>query len=149
MATSSVIKSLSALTSVEIMILFLFLVVFLLPYEMPYSLGFVIDSAFGMIILFLMTVGFFVFFNPILGVLFLLVSYDLIRRSAAINPHSPVISYTPTQDKKDKLMELMNPEPATSLEEEIVRINAPVDGSKTTMSFVVEPSTYKPIMMSK
>ena len=139
-------KSLSSLTLVEIITIVLFLLVVLLPYQIPHSIGFFIDSALGMIVLFIATLALFYYCHPILGVLFLFVSYDLLRRSSSALPQSPMIQYTPSQDMKDKQMERMNPHPITSLEEEIVAMKAPVDGSKMAVSFISEPSTFKPIL---
>lgn len=141
----SVTKSLSSLTLVEIIFIVLFLCIVLFPFPLPYWLGFYIDSSLGFITLFIITLLLFYYYNPILGVLFLFVSYDLLRRSTSIMPKVPIISYTPTQDKKDEQMLRLNPIHSMSLEEQIVSDKAPVDGSKTTMNLISEMTSYKPI----
>jgi len=117
----------------------------LLPYQIPIWLSFIIDSAFGIIVLFLITLTLFYYFNPILGVLYIFVCYELLRRSSSVLPIVPMIQHTPTQDKKDEQMMKMNPIQATTLEEEIVATNAPLDGSKSNLSLVPEMTSYKPL----
>lgn len=143
---NSVSKSLSSLKSVEIGLIVFFLLLVILPYTLPFWLAFLVDSSLGLTLLFIITLFLFFTFHPVLGVLFLFVSYDLLRRASSLSPPQvPTISYTPTQDKKDEQMWKMNPPESKSLEEEIVAHKAPIDGSKSTLSLVVEPSSYKPL----
>jgi len=141
----TVLKTLSSLSRLEIFLIIIFLFIVLLPYQIPFWLGFIIDSSFGFILLFLITLALFYYFNPILGVLFIFVCYELLRRSSSVLPVVPMIQYTPTQDKKDEQMLKMNPIKATTLEEEIIATNAPLDGSKSKLSLVPEMTSYKPL----
>jgi hypothetical protein len=60
-----------------------FFVLFLVfPMEFPLSVNFFIDSALGMILLFVLTVVLFLYFNPLVGILFVIVAYELLRRAS-------------------------------------------------------------------
>ena len=142
---NSVVKSLSSLKTYEIVLLAVFFLMIVLPYSIPYWLAFYIDSAIGMIILFVITLALFYYCHPLLGVVYLFVSYDILRRSSNVVPHVPLIPTTPTQDKKDAEMNRMNPPKSMTLEEEIIATNAPIDGSKSGLSLVAEPSSFRPV----
>lgn len=113
------------LTVLEIVLIGVFILMIFAPYEIPSSLGFLIDSSLGMIGLFLITLALFVYFHPILGILYLGVAYELLRRSSLSMKQVPIIQYTPTQEKKDAELKAMNPPKFTSLEEEVVATRVP------------------------
>jgi hypothetical protein len=81
-------------------------------------------------------------YNPILGVVFLFVAYEIVRRSARVNNRVPMVQYTPSQAKKDAELAEMNPAHPTSLEEEIVDKMAPV-GKSSLISYTM--SQFKPV----
>jgi hypothetical protein len=81
-------------------------------------------------------------YNPVLGVVFLFVAYEIVRRSARVNNRVPMMMHTPSQAKKDAELASMNPPLATSLEEEVVQQMAPV-GKSSLISYTM--SEYKPI----
>ena len=62
-----------------------------------------------------------------LAVLFVLVSYELLRRSCKASGKQVIMKHTPTQEKKDEKMKKMNPPKKETLEEEIVDKLAPVE----------------------
>ena len=113
------------LTVLEIILVALFLLVIFAPYEIPASVGFFLDSSLGMIGFFLITLALFVYFHPVVGIFYLGVAYELIRRSALGLKQVPIIQYTPTQEKKDAEMKSYNPPKFTSLEEEVVAKRVP------------------------
>lgn len=129
------------LTVLEIVLVALFLLAIFAPYEIPASVGYFIDSSLGMIVFFLITLGLFVYFHPILGIVYLGVAYELIRRSALGLKQVPIIQYTPTQEKKDAEMKSYNPPKFTSLEEEVVAKRGP---DNIQQGPVVE-TTFKPV----
>jgi len=90
----------------------------------------------------LITLYVFMNYSPILGVVFLFVAYEIVRRSARINNRVPMILHTPSQAKKDAELAEMNPSPATTLEEELVGQMAPV-GKSSLISYTM--SEYKPV----
>ena len=129
------------LSVLEIVLVAFFLLAIFAPYEIPATIGTVIDSSLGMIILFLITLGLFVYFHPVLGIVYLGVAYELIRRSSLGLKHVPIIQYTPSQDKKDAEMNSYNPPSFTSLEEEVVAKRSP----DSIRSGPVVETTFKPV----
>lgn len=127
------------LTVLEIVLVAFFLLAIFAPYEIPSSVGFLIDSSLGMIVLFLITLGLFVYFHPVLGIVYLGVAYELIRRSSQSLKQVPIIQYTPTQEKKDAEMKSYNPPKFTSLEEEVVAKRV------QNISGPVVETTFKPV----
>lgn len=113
------------LSVLEIGLLAIFLLMIFAPYNIPSSLSFLIDSSLGMIALFLITLGLFVVFHPIVGIVYLGVAYELLRRSSLSMKQVPIIQYTPSQEKKDAELKAMNPPTYTSLEEEVVASRVP------------------------
>ena len=111
--------------------------------DMPSSFASMVNSALGMVSLFCIAVYFFMYRNPLLGVVFIFVAYELIRRSTAITGRTAIIDYTPTQNKKDAEMVAMNPPKEKTLEEDIVELRAPI--GKSAVSEYVN-STYKPVV---
>jgi hypothetical protein len=101
-----------------------------------------IDTPIGMVGVLLTTLYVFMNFKPILGVVFLFVAYEIVRRSARVNNRVPMMLYTPSQAKKDTELAKMNPVQPTSLEEQIVEQMAPV-GKSSLISYTM--SEYKPI----
>ena len=81
-------------------------------------------------------------FHPILGVVFLFVAYEIVRRSARVNNRVPMIHYTPSQAKKDAELAEMNPSAPTSLEEQVVAQMAPI-GKSSPISYTL--SEFKPV----
>jgi hypothetical protein len=90
----------------------------------------------------LTTLYVFMNFNPILGVVFLFVAYEIVRRSARVNNRVPMMLHTPSQAKKDAELALMNPVASSSLEEDVVHQMAPV-GKSSLISYTM--SEYKPV----
>lgn len=151
-STVSKMASFPYLSVLEIVLLVLFVFLFLIPVDIPKPVGFFLDSSLGMIFLFVIAVLLFAFMNPVLGIVFLLVSYELIRRSSLVVKQVPIISYTPSQEKKNERMQQLNPSSYTTLEEEMVANRLPSpdlagSGSVLETSFqpvvqTVQGSTY-------
>ena len=101
-----------------------------------------IDSPLGMAVLFGITLSLFVYFNPILGVLYIFVAYELLRRSSNISVRTAMLEYTPTQQHKNQELKKMNPDPNQTLEEEIVELRAPI--GKSDQGVYID-TTFKPV----
>jgi hypothetical protein len=82
--------------------------------------------------------------TPILGVLTLIVAYELLRRSSngLVRPKVPLVRHTPSQPRKDKEMAQLNPTKEISLEEEVVNQMAPV-GQSPVLGEVLD-TPFKP-----
>lgn len=129
-------------TPYEYAILVLFILFLVIPVKIPNVLAQLINSPLGMIVLFLITMILFVYVNPILGVLYIFVAYELLRRSEKVTGKSAYIEFTPSQSKKDEEMASMNPPAERSLEEMIVDKMSPV-GQSVVTEFV--NTGFKPV----
>lgn len=143
----NLVKSASPL---EIGLFILFVLYIVLPIHTPSSLAPLIDSPGGMIGIFAVTLYLFLYTNPILGILYIFVAYELLRRSGSAvfgSDSGPAgqtayIQYSPSQHKRNADLQQMNPETSASLEEVIVEKMAPV-GHSDQSSYV--NSTFKPV----
>ena len=139
------VKSVSPLEIVLFLVFFVYLVI---PVNTPSFLASLIDTPLGMIVIFAITMFLFCYTNPILGVLYIFVAYELIRRCAkpllaqnttpSYNPVHPA----PTQQIRDSEIQEMNPVSTSTLEEEIVQKMAPV-GHSDQMAYI--DSVFKPV----
>ena len=121
----------------DIILLAVFLIYVVFPVSTPESLAPLIDSAFGMMVMFVVALSLFIYRSPILGVLFIFVAYELLRRNHYNVPASPIvpsIQYSanrvpqkiPTQVEKDMELKKMNSPAPMTLEEEIISKETPV-----------------------
>ena len=108
----------------------------------PDFLASYIDSPLGMIVIFCVTVFLFLYTNPVLGVLYIFVAYELLRRSSNVTARTAIVQYTPTQANKDADLRAMNPPKERTLEEEVIDIRAPI-GKSPSIEFVT--SDFKPV----
>jgi len=120
----------------------LFVIYLVLDIYPPELIASYIDTSLGMVGILLTTLYVFMNFNPILGVVFLFVAYEIVRRSARVNNRVPMMLHTPSQAKKDAELALMNPVASSSLEEDMVHQMAPV-GKSSLISYTM--SEYKPV----
>ena len=130
------------MTKVDIAILVLFIIYLASDIEMPETIAAYIDSPIGMVGVLLIALFLFMHYNPILGVIGLFVAYEVVRRSARMNNRVPMMTYVPTQAKKDAELAEMNPVSSATLEEEMVAQMAPI-GQSSLISYV--SSEYKPV----
>jgi hypothetical protein len=127
---------------IEIAVLAVFIIYIVFPIKTPNQFGIFIDHPFGIVILFAITLYLFFYTNPVLGVVFLLVAYELLRRSSLIVARYPIIEYVPSEKKRMQEMVLMNPPNYTTLEEEIVAQRGPIDVSRP---IIYDKPTFKPV----
>jgi hypothetical protein len=139
MIFSSYYQSLSKMDFGMLALFIIYLVLDIYPPELVASY---IDTSLGMVGILLITLYVFINFNPILGVVFLFVAYEIVRRSARVNNRVPMMLHTPSQAKKDAELAAMNPVASTSLEENMVHQMAPV-GKSSLISYTM--SEYKPV----
>lgn len=136
-------KSLKTFSPLELFLLVIFIIYIVFPLSTPESIVSLVDSSLGVILLLIVTVYLFAYSsNPILGVIFIFVAYELVRRSARVSA-ARYIEVTPSQRTKDMMMQKMNPPQQLSLEEEIIQIRAPIEQSNT--AFEKTTSNFKPV----
>jgi len=140
--------SLKSLRPLEIVLLILFILYVIFPIGTPDFMAPLMDSPIGILILFLITVGLFFYTNPILGVVYIFVAFEVVRRSARVvgtnsqTNYALNQQYVPTQAKKDEQMAAYNPPPIMqkTLEEDVVSSMAPVPQGGSS-----EEYTFKPV----
>jgi hypothetical protein len=74
-------NSLKTFTNTEIVAILLFVVYILFPVQIPASLKPYVSSPVGLVFMFAITMALFVYTNPVLGVLYIFVVYETLRRS--------------------------------------------------------------------
>lgn len=144
----SMFKSISMAEMVAIVVFIIYIVV---PISTPSFMAPYVESPLGMIVIFCIIVALFLFTHPAVAILYLLVAYLLLRRSAAQMgpiPQSAYVQFTPTVDERaaeikqeTKQMERLPEQPST-LEEDIVNKMAPIGKSEMP---VFTPVSFKPV----
>lgn len=133
----------SSIPPQELVLFILFVLYVVFPMDMPSPIASWIDSSLGMVALFVITVYLFLKTNALLGVLFIFVAYELMRRSSNVTARSAIIDYTPSQEKKDVDFASLNaPLEKKTLEEEMVEIRAPI-GVSAPADYI--NSDFKPV----
>lgn len=138
-------ESLKKLSPVEIVLLLGFILYIVLPMNTPDYMKSYVNSPLGLLFFFCVTVGLFAYANPILGILYILVVYEALRRSSSTynNPRAIVLEYQPSQATKDASLKKMNPVSyEKTVEEEVIEVRAPIN--KTPSVDFVQTS-FKPV----
>ena len=130
------------MSSVEQILIFLFIIFIVAPVEPPESISQLVDSPMGITSIFIVTIFLFFYTNPIIAILYVFVGYELLRRSSKVTGKTAIIKYVPSQQKKDIKMEMMNPPKKETLEEEMVEKLAPIGHSDP---IVYATSEYSPM----
>jgi hypothetical protein len=136
------IDSINKSSPLEILLFIIFVVYIVFPFDTPPSIAYMVDSPLGMISIFCITIYLFFYTNPVLGILYIFVAYELLRRSSNVTGRTAIIEYTPSQEKKDVELKQMNPPVEKTLEEEIIDVRAPVGKSS---SVEIVNSDFKPV----
>lgn len=131
-----------SMTFPEIAITILAIAFLLMDVSPPDMIASQIDTPVGMGVVVILAIYVFMSFHPVLGVLFILVAYELLRRSNRYVNKAVTVHYTPTQESKDSEMAAMNPVAATTLEEEFVHTMAPI-GKSSIISYTT--SEFAPV----
>lgn len=106
-------------------LLVLFVIYLILGFKTPEPIANIVDTVGGKIVLFIMVIFLFTHTNPILGILGLIVAYDLMRRSSAVTGIDALKKYGPSEKKKQSQFTAFNQFPYT-LEQEVVAKMAPL-----------------------
>ena len=118
----------NSLSPLETSTLVLFVIYIIFPFRTPSFLAGVVNTPLGLISVLIVTLYLFFYTNPLLGVVYIFVAYELLRRSALVSG-SPadnyIVQYTPSESKRAREMVDMNPQRNITLEETIVATMAP------------------------
>jgi hypothetical protein len=84
----------------QLVLAVLFIIYLVMGYKMPGSVASIIDTTGGKIVIVLAALGLFAYSNPILGVLALLVAYQLVKGASVKTGMAGLEQYYPTEQKK-------------------------------------------------
>lgn len=124
----------------ELVLSILFAIYLVLGYRLPSSIASVIDTSIGKIVVVVIALMLFAYSNPVLGVLALLVAYQLIQGASVKTGMAGLEQYYPTEAKKWSPFSSTNQFPYT-LEQEVVK-------KMTTQKFNTEyvKAPFKPTL---
>lgn len=124
----------------ETVLTILFVVYLVLGYKMPQTIATMIDTMVGKIAVVLIALMLFAYSNPILGVLGLLVAYQMIKGASIRTGMAGLEAYYPTEAKKWSPFSPAHQFPYT-LEQEVVK-------NMTTQKFNTEyvKAPYRPTL---
>jgi hypothetical protein len=148
-------KILKTMSPLEMILFGLFIVYLVFPIHTPDYMTDAINSPIGLVTIFMVTLFLFVYTNPILGLIYIFVAYELLRRSSnnsnknthrgkTTKPQSQTsyVQYTSSDEERNRELHAMNPPAHTTLEEDVVNEMAPI-GKGSTVTYVDMP--FKPI----
>jgi len=137
----------NSLSPLESATLILFIIYIIFPFRTPVFLSGVINNPLGLITVLIVTLYLFFYTNPILGVVYIFVAYELLRRSSLVKSAGAsdnyMIKYTPSEAQRTGEMVKMNPNHEITLEESVVATMAPAQ------KFGNDPSidtAFKPVV---
>jgi len=125
----------------ELILAILLVLYLVMGFKTPNSVANMIDTIPGKVVIFIVVAFLFTYYNPILGILGLLVAFNLIRSSSVTTGNDALQKYVPTEEKRNSQFTAYNQFPYT-LEQEIVAKMAPILTSGSSMQ---KPS-YKPTL---
>lgn len=124
----------------ELVLAVLFSLYLVMGYQVPEGVASLIDSPFGKIVVGLVALMLFAYTNPVLGILGLLVAYQLIKSASIKTGMAGLEEYYPTEGKKWSPFTSTNQFPYT-LEQEVVK-------NMTTQKFNTEyvKAPFRPVL---
>lgn len=125
----------------DMMLVLVFSIYLVMGYPTPEPIAEVVDTLVGKLVIIFVVISLFVYANPIVGVLSLLVAFDLMRRSSLSTGIDALARYAPTESKKTSQFTAFNQFPYT-LEQEVVKKMAPILHGGYSMN----KATYKPTL---
>jgi hypothetical protein len=127
----------------QLLLVILFVIYLIMGYKTPEPVANMVDTIPGKIVVMIIALVLFVNVNPVLGILGLLVAYDLIRRSSVTTGVDSLKRYLPTEEKKMSQFTAFNQFPYT-LEQEVVKKMAPINHANEILEG--PDASYKPIL---
>ena len=124
----------------QLMLVILFIIYLVMGLKMPDQIANIIDSPAGKIVVALIALLLFGYSNPILGVLGIIVAFNLIKSSSEKTGMAALEKYYPTEEKKWSPFTPIHQFPYT-LEQEVVKQMA---SQKFNANYVKAP--YRPML---
>jgi hypothetical protein len=123
----------------QVLLSIVFIIYLIMGYKTPEVVANMVDNILGKTVVVIVAILLFSCCNPILGVLGLVVAYELIRRSEIKTGNHALRNYMPTEEKKASCLNAFNQFPYT-LEQEMVSKMAPIQHT------VSSDAPYVPIL---
>jgi len=106
---------------VEIVVLVFFILFLIFSVPIPSMIACWIDNPLGVALLLILAAYLLFVYHPVVGVVFLFVVYELVRRSSmVVHVKIPIMDYTGTEKHRNRVLEKMNPVEPMSVDEETV-----------------------------
>lgn len=146
MKLSDFTKSLSPLETATLII---FVVYIIFPFKTPLFMAGTINTPIGIVVALVLALYLFFYTNPILGVVFIFVAYELIRRTSLVKVAAAdnyMIRSSPSESERAFEMKQMNPAHEVTLEEDVVAKMAPAQvfhHTDTTLGVGFKPVAEK------
>ena len=125
----------------ELVLTIILIIYLILGIKTPQPVAFLVDNMVGKIIIFVIVIYMFLYKNPILAIISLLVAFDLMRRSSSSMFNGVMQTYIPSEYNKMSQFTAFNQFPYT-LEQEVVNKMAPIVQS----GFVLNKASYHPML---
>ena len=125
----------------QLILVILFVLYLVFNFRIPRALAESIDTSAGKIVVIVLALSLFAYSNPILGVLGILVAFELIKRSTIVTGRYALEKYYPTETKKWSPFNPRHQFPYT-LEQEVVKKMAPI----RKVQGPEERPTFKPVL---
>jgi hypothetical protein len=138
-----------SLSPLETATLIVFVVYIIFPFKTPFFLAGIINTPIGLLVALVLTLYLFFYTNPILGVVFIFVAYELIRRSSLVKiaaSDNYIIRSSASEAERSFEMKQMNPSPSVTLEEDVIAKMAPAqvfNHTDTTLGVGFKPVIEK------
>jgi len=84
----------------EMFMIFLFLLFVILPFQPSLAIARFFDSSLGMASLFFITLLLFVLFHPVVGIVYIFVAYEILRRSSLKTQNIPILQMPSSSKNK-------------------------------------------------
>ena len=142
------------LSPIDYGLLVVFILYIVFPISTPSGFAPYIDSPLGLVFMFIVTISLFVYTHPLLGILYIFVVYEVLRRNHHAAPPSQIPIGTmhmatrvpkplPSQSEKDAELQSMNHSNGPSLEEEVISVRAPI--GKGDLPGAMVHSSFHPV----
>ena len=134
-----------SMTPLEMAALVVFIIYLVFPFQTPSFIVGTVNTPIGLIVIFIVTLYLFFYTNPVLGIIYIFVAYELLRRSSLIANSPTIIKNTPSESKRTSEMQQMNPpNPIVNrtLEEDVIRTMNPARDQFLAGSTA---SSYQPV----
>lgn len=135
----------NSLSPLETAVLIIFVIYVIFPFRSPDFLSGVVNTPIGLVVVIVMTLYLFFYTKPILGIVFIFVAYELLRRSSLVKigaSDNYILRSTPSEIQRTAEMNQMNPPRTVTLEEDVIAKMAP---AQTFLHDSAIDTGFKPI----